>query len=607
QSRGGMLVAAIVVAFGAAGTWQRSEDWRKQSARLGLIVGAIVVGLLVHGLSDVTQEASTLTSGSIERLDKGAGRRQIWRSAREILGQFTLTGAGVGSFRNAYPLYYAEPREYDYGYAESGYLNVAAETGLAGLGVLCAALGILMRRSIPLVLASWQRRWGDEDDRELVTAAACGVMASAVHSLFDFVWFVPACWVATVCLIVVVLRLHQLSAAEVDERTSLLTDRARHRTSHAGVQPIGLAFAGAFLLLVAVRGVSLAAAAIHWDAYLIAIRQDENEQEFFLTATDSRVEIERLAMAHQRLRKIVQLDPSVVPARVHLSAVCLQRFELEQAMSDNPMSLAQIRDAALSSAFISLEQQNKWLDAVMSDRKLFLLEAAATTRSILALAPFQGRAYVDLAELSFLEKLGGLDRSQLIQQALRVRPHDGMVLFAAGREAALSGDFAACVRWWQHAYRQDRKLRLTITTQLAPLLPAPAFLDSFAPTLPDLVTLQQMYQHRQQVDDALFVARAYVERLTAGSAEEQTTAYDWQQGYRLAAELQDPRALMIARHAVELDPLNDVMRRRLAYEQLEHGQLSAAIQNLETYIRSNPADKRTAEKLAWAKQEARRL
>ena len=62
-----------------------------------------------------------------------------------------------------------------------------------------------------------------------------------------------------------------------------------------------------------------------------------------------------------------------------------------------------------------------------------------------------------LADLSFLCGADAKAQRTCIQQAVRVRPHEGAVLYAAGSEALLAGDAARWLEYSKLAFRAGRR------------------------------------------------------------------------------------------------------------------------------------------------------
>ena len=197
--------------------------------------------------------------------------------------------------------------------------------------------------------------------------------------------------------------------------------------------PASLSLSAVHLLLPAVRGGAA------WNEYLLAATRVSS------TAGDTWQEPDVASLVELRncLQTAVRRNRFHARAHLRLAAIDLRLFEIWQRDSENPMSLAQIRDAALASQFPSRTAQDRWLDAAVGPNRQLFDEALFHAGRAVSLSPLQGTGYVYLAELQFLRAVGQSTHPQFMQQALRVRPFDPAVLFAAGREAIFGGRFVA--------------------------------------------------------------------------------------------------------------------------------------------------------------------
>ena len=113
------------------------------------------------------------------------------------------------------------------------------------------------------------------------------------------------------------------------------------------------------------------------------------------------LEVERWLIS--RLDDVVYWDRDNARAHLELAECHLRLFEQIQRTAENPMSLANLRDAAIQSRFCSREALKQWLSQAVGAHLDHLPQALQHVRQALRLSPLQGRGYVYLAELCFLE------------------------------------------------------------------------------------------------------------------------------------------------------------------------------------------------------------
>ena len=105
-------------------------------------------------------------------------RVEIWATSARAIGDFKLTGSGLGTFERAYR-HYEDPRVVDTTYvnhAHNDYLELIVELGLAGLVLMALFVAWWARHAI----AAW---------RSSEPYARAGIIGSAtilLHSLVDF-------------------------------------------------------------------------------------------------------------------------------------------------------------------------------------------------------------------------------------------------------------------------------------------------------------------------------------------------------------------------------------------------------------------------------------
>jgi hypothetical protein len=104
-------------------------------------------------------------------------RALIFADTLRIVGDFPLTGTGLGTFQSIFPLY----RERSLSHTpvlhpESDWLMLAAEAGIPVVVLLCVAIGISLRRAWPLrEHAYWPLRWG----------ILCAGVSALLHGFVD--------------------------------------------------------------------------------------------------------------------------------------------------------------------------------------------------------------------------------------------------------------------------------------------------------------------------------------------------------------------------------------------------------------------------------------
>ncbi len=115
-------------------------------------------------------------------------RPLYWANTAGIVADFPLFGTGLGTFASAYNAY--EKRggtEMQLDHAHNDYLEYLAELGVAGAGLLFAAVLYLAVRAF----LAWRRRRNTEA-RGLALGGIASLAGIAVHSVTDFNLHIPA-------------------------------------------------------------------------------------------------------------------------------------------------------------------------------------------------------------------------------------------------------------------------------------------------------------------------------------------------------------------------------------------------------------------------------
>jgi len=131
--------------------WARQQTWTR--VRIWLII-AVVGTVFLMGMMPMIQRwvMTQATPGTTSPLETVAYRFEVWHYAIEAITNFPLTGTGLGTFRQVvlrlYPItVFPHP---DVSHAHNVFLQIALDTGLAGLVAYLALLSLTL-------VAGW--RW----------------------------------------------------------------------------------------------------------------------------------------------------------------------------------------------------------------------------------------------------------------------------------------------------------------------------------------------------------------------------------------------------------------------------------------------------------------
>ena len=601
-SRGGVLVILTATAIILGIYVLRRVMLKTALAGLAVVGLSVMSALLIHGYQPLATQLKWNETGTWKQFGNQLGRTAIWSANLSAIGQNPLFGFGVGSHRYVYPSYFPAPSEVEYTHAENGYLQVATETGVVGLALFIVGIG---------VCATWCiRAWSASGSLRTMACAGAiyaSLAVSLLHSLVDFVWYLPACTTLTVVLAACVCRLAQLrdgSARRETERRLYLSPVVWR------ILATGLVLVTGFTL---VDRLDSARAVPDWDRYLTLAHSERTAGAFvradrFAQADNAEQAafLENTLRMHEQLKKVVARNPRDARANARMAGMCLRRFELSQQKSDNAFSLALIRDAALASGFESRAALNQWLDKAIGPRRLQLDRAHFYARRAVQLCPLQGEAYIYLAELSFLEGNSATAMTAYMDQALQVRPFDGNVLFAAGREAALAGDMPRALEYWKLAFRRGGKYQKSILELLGRKIPTPVMLQMFDPQIEGLSCMYHYYRQHEMLDQARIVSPRFLSALEARAEEKEGehAAEARFAAYLVAQFLGDEtRAIENLRLSVLATP-HHYRRRSILADCLFRGQcFDEALVHLQWCLRRRPEDDRLRETFRLTEQK----
>lgn len=584
-SRGGMLAvgAATIV---STGLLYRARQITGQM--LAMCGGALVLAgmaLLIHGYDRVSARVSDLASASVERLDNNGYRRELWKADFAASRDFAGFGAGIGSHRELYQSYLPHTWEVEMTHAENGYLQIAMESGVVGLTLLLVGIGLAGYWCLESLRST-------DNHRAYCAAAAvaAGLAASLVHSVADFVWYIPACISATVILLACICRLAEFSRkasprwAWIDwhiSRPSL--------TIAAGC----IVLAGGWMIN---NRFCAAMASPHWDKYVRFATAPENNDQLQVPSEPLLDEV----------RQAARWTPEDSRIRVTLAKLALQRFEEAQKHGVNPMALGQVRDAAIRSRFASRQELDAWLDRAVGEHRRYLDEALHNTRQALHFSPLLGEGYLFLADLCFLENAQPETKAAYVQQALKVRPYAPDILLVAGKEAAFSGDWQSAIAFWRKAFQSGSYgKRVVIRLMAEGNVPLEFLVEHFRPGWPEIHDVFLAYQSKLTPAQHQFVREQYA--AAAQKAQDlppKDLAYlYYQMSFVFANTPDESKALELLRKAIEIEPNSWDYRRQYGKELARQGFWRQAEEQFTWCLQRRPDDKNLQSQLANATRQ----
>lgn len=579
-SRGGILAVGVAsLAAVALTVWIGGIERRHLHALLA--VGAVLTALLaVYGAAPLTRQWETL---DVNIQEMSTARAALWQAVGAAIPDYLRCGAGVGAHRYVYPQHMPLQLDVELTHAENGYLQVLLETGVPGLLLLLAGWLIILK-------SAWRvaRRGESPRKRGVGAVVLAAAAASLLHSMVDFVWYIPACMTLTLALAAVGIRAGQLVDEELaeelaePERNALSNRRVARQLSPRQWRLGAVAMAGLTAWMVW-TALPAALASPHWDQYLHLSLEAQKRPS---TLRD-RMLVETM-VGH--LQQAVEADPERARPQLRLASMRLKLFELLQEESENPMPLAQLREAANASrdAFGTFARQRAWLQKAVGDNLANAEAARRHALNTLRRCPLQGEAYILVAETEMLARLHD-QRPALLQQALLLRPYSGSILFAVGSHFAVRGDLENAMRCYRAAFHRQPEVRRVLLSMLTPQIPAPELLAQLRPTRSMLPQVRSAYVQAEREQDAALVAE-YIARFAEDAARKgESLAWKSAQEAWLWAG-SDARAAMCGLRAVKVEPGSYDVHKRLGVCFFRLGKVDAALAHLSWCRQRNPQD-----------------
>ncbi|NQU24576.1 MAG: O-antigen ligase family protein [Candidatus Nealsonbacteria bacterium] len=544
-SRGGTLALAGAVSVCLLILYRAALIGRK--AAFGVVgIGLFVaVFLAIHGYDAVATRLDDFAS--IDELNNGR-RLELWQADAGAIRDYPLAGTGLGSHREVCPIYLQNDRtaeQIEYTHAENGYVQVALEGGLSGLLLALTAVGLCIYWCVSLL-----RRRPPTRVLICVAALAATLAASFIHSMTDFVWYIPGCMVAVVISAACASRLWVLGNDEARGAGS----EVRH-SSFVLRHCLGWLAATVVLILIAPMMIenrlAAARAAPHWYRYL-ALDKDSHKLD------DPAAYPAAISEMADALSKVLEFQPDHARAHAAKARLHVEWFNLPQNAEVVPIGVRQVREVVLASQFGSADEMNAWLTTAFGDRRLHLTAALHHARRAVTLCPLLGEGYIRLTDLSFLEGAGGLDRDACFDQAFRVRPAiKGEVFLVAGQDAFLEGRPDVAIQYWQQAAQAGPVYQFKLVELLMPQVPIEIILAIVQPDVSMLERIRFLCRKMQRQDSLATVDRQLAEKAQreAHLSKGVAAASSWLVAGRAHVRLgQLPQAIFCLQNAVRNNP-----------------------------------------------------
>ncbi|MEZ6089297.1 MAG: O-antigen ligase family protein [Pirellulaceae bacterium] len=190
-SRGGFLAFVVAAATALAiFAWQRSGS-RRFWISVACTASVVFVSVLIHGYDTLTNRLATLgESESLEELS--VGRHSLWNAMAEAISLYWRGGTGFGSHADVYPLFMNEHYSVRFTHGESGYLPLFMEGGIFAIALLVASILLFLYWIWNIAGARHHQHPEANHITPFTAPLAAAIMASLVHSIGDFVWYITA-------------------------------------------------------------------------------------------------------------------------------------------------------------------------------------------------------------------------------------------------------------------------------------------------------------------------------------------------------------------------------------------------------------------------------
>ncbi|MGI9447793.1 MAG: O-antigen ligase family protein [Pirellulales bacterium] len=509
-SRGGTMSFAVV---GILATGMLLKAGRLTPKVAGGCLGVILLigsALTIHGMDRVNARLDTIWTelGGIfsDAEDTNlAGRREVWQAAVETIADFPVLGTGIGSHDAVTKAYMQPTDKIICTHAENSYLNLGVETGLVGLTLAIISLVTGFFCCIVVFLR------GTSQEQIIAIALTGGLIAGTVHAAGDFIWYVPACSTLMMLLGACAVKIAS-SHIHAISLPRLTLDRVSATVASVG--------AVAMLVFISHRQLQATKAQVFFEDSIKRSRmieklsrQSTGQAALYAAETkaqsgDSSAKItkekEIVAELETRIRsleKTLVLQPDHTQAWSDLAFCKLEHFGLTRQIAGETIGLTEIRQTVEQTSFKSEEARTAWIQKVTGDSFQDLTQAMNAALGAVTLNPFSGTAWCVLASTSFLKTQDNGLPQVCIDQALRIRPHEGQVLFEAANQAELDSDKSRAIQLRQQCFAECPSERGRVLNVLLPMMSAVAVCELLQPDVAGLRAIDSLWSRSSSKEE----------------------------------------------------------------------------------------------------------
>ena len=245
MGNGGFFVSMLVV-----GLLSISLSRKMAPATVGLIASLVIIDVVVVGswvgVEKVVNrmQNTTLTQEGVVGGKSASGtpieesvelRLEAARYATDLVADFPVFGTGAGTFYNTY-IRYRAPRHYYWDHAHNDYVEIAADNGLIGLGILGLFVVLTAARGISVL-----RKRRSSLPRGIAFGGLMALLSLMIHSAVDFNLQTPANALTLVVVMAMIWIASELPSGDTAHALVKKARRSRRRSSSSQLAESGVA------------------------------------------------------------------------------------------------------------------------------------------------------------------------------------------------------------------------------------------------------------------------------------------------------------------------------------------------------------------------------